>query len=177
MLLLVAIVTGALFARTSAPPESNAPTLATPRAEAVAPIPPSAPVRSEARKTKPQPPSRAKAPSVPTASPSTLERLAGIGQATTQEASACFRDAWLAGRLNEDHVALHMTVDPASSGQALHVTAPNTDEHLWDAEACLAALYDQTPNDHLSDEPGGMIWSLRLPTEQWASELNDGMSP
>jgi hypothetical protein len=96
-----------------------------------------------------------------------------IGQETREEASACFRDAWRDGRLVEDHVALHMNVDPTSSGAPLHVTAPNTPEHLWDAEACLAEVYTQTSAERVG-EPGGMIWTLRLPTARWADDPNAG---
>ena len=176
LLLLAAIVTGAVLAITTAPSSTQpVPAIASePSVERSQPIKPPA-----ATHTPAPPPKRNNArttPTRPSASPSTLEHLALIGQATKEQASACFRDAWLDGRLTDDHVALHMTVDPTSSGQPLHVTAPNTDEHLWDAEACLAALYAQQTDTPSTDQAEGMIWSLRLPTAQWADEINDGRS-
>ena len=167
-----------LLAQTSAPPESVLPPQPATSPQPVAPNP--QPVKQTAPRATSVQPTRAApapAPQIRTASPSTLEQLAAVGQATAEEASACFRDAWNSGRLTEDHVALHMTFEPGADGPALHVTAPNTSEHLWDAEACLAALYNEVPVASLSEEPGGMIWSLRLPTQTWAEEPTDGMSP
>ena len=179
--MLVAILTGGLLAWMSAPVPTEPIVVSAPPVRT-----PPTPLKPSVKTPDTQPSSR-KAPTAPSsqpatqrpapASPRTLEQLARIGQSTTEEASECFRKAWLDGRLTDDQVALHMTVDPQAGAQPLHVTAPNTEEHLWDAEACLSAVYAQVPAQDLTEASGGMIWSLRLPTKQWAETINDGTSP
>lgn len=171
ILLTTAVLTGALLALGTAPTSDN--TVVPAPAPRVVDVSAEALVQRPQRAVQPKPTRPASSPKPPQASASTLERLALIGQETREEASACFRDAWLDGRLVEDHVALHMNADPASSGAPLHVTAPNTAEHLWDAEACLAEVYTQTAAERVG-EPGGMVWTLRLPTARWADDPNAG---
>ena len=104
--------------------------------------------------------------------PVTLEGLAQLALRHEASMAACFEDAYRSQRLRQGRVHIRMQAGPSAHGEArVHVTVPDTDEHLYDAEACLNRILGSATLGSLEeDQETGVMWGLTLPIDQWAED-------
>ncbi len=104
--------------------------------------------------------------------PVTLEGLAQLALRHEASMTACFEDAYRSQRLRKGRVHIRMQAGRSLDGQTrVHVTVPDTDEHLYDAEACLNRILGSAALSSLGeDQETGVMWGLTLPTDQWAED-------
>lgn len=133
--------------------------------------PPELPARaimplSENPSTEEQEPERRDEPT-----PATLEGLAQLALDHEGALAGCFEDAYRSQRLLKGRVHIRMQAGPTPEGQTrVHVTVPDTEEHLYDAEACLNGILRTAPLSPLQeDQETGVMWGLTLPIEQWGA--------
>lgn len=141
------------------PSDSPKPALETPR-----PTPGGATLE----RSKKSPTPTLKIPPEP-AVPVSLEGLAQWALDHEEAMVACFEEASREGRHSENRAHIHMAAGPSRDGRTtLYLSVADTDEHLYDVEACLNQLSEETNLEPRADgTETGVMWTVSLPVEAW----------
>jgi hypothetical protein len=101
--------------------------------------------------------------------PVTLEGLAQWALDHEEAMVSCFEDASREGRISKNRAHIHMAAGPSRDGRTtLYLSVPDTAEHLYDVEACLNQLAEETNLEPTADgTETGVMWTVSLPVEAW----------
>ena len=101
--------------------------------------------------------------------PVSLEGLAQWALDHEEAMVACFEEASREGRLIGNRAHIYMAAGPSRDGRTtLYLSVPDTDEHLYDVEACLNELAEETNLEPTADgTETGVMWTVSLPVEAW----------